>query len=83
MAKRWTWAILSAIWLAAAILNYFDRRSGMLVLFNLEAAAIFLLLTICQCICDKRGAAGEKIMKKILMAVFVLLLLSALLIVLL
>ena len=55
----------------------------MLVLFNLEAAAIFLLLTICQCICDKRGAAGEKIMKKILMAVFVLLLLSALLIVLL
>ena len=60
MAKKWTWAILSAIWLSAAILNYFDRRSGMLVLFNLEAAAIFLLLTICQCICDKRGAAGEK-----------------------
>lgn len=27
MAKKWTWAILSAIWLAAAILNYFDRRS--------------------------------------------------------
>ena len=80
MTNKWTWAILSAVWFSAAILNYYDQRPAAVILFNLAAAAIFLFLTLCQHLCDKRGSVGTEMMKKILWVALALLLLTALLI---
>lgn len=66
--KKWSWFILSACWILAAILNAYDHRSGIVVGYDIFAAAVFAVLGVAQRVCGQKGEQGKRLMKRIYLA---------------
>lgn len=79
MYRNWSWALLSGAWVLAAILNIFDRRSSIVIGYDILAAVLFAGLGVTQYFCDKKGEKGKKIFNWICIAAAVLIVLSILL----
>ena len=71
MKKFYYCFIISAIWIIAAIANYYDGGNSFLVIYNLSAAALFITLGIAQFFLDKKGEKGKKLLKWIYIFTFV------------
>ena len=75
MKKWYQWLILSAVWFAAAVVNFFTDRPLPVLLFNIFCVLLFLALAPCQYFLEKRGEKGKKILKGIYIGATVLCLL--------
>lgn len=60
MKKWYYWLGLAGIWVLGSIMNYFEGRR---ITSTIIPLAIFLILALCQFICDKHGEKGARIFK--------------------
>lgn len=75
MTKWYYWLWLAGIWVLGAIMNYFEGR---IITSTIIPMAVFLILALCQFICDKHGKKGKKIFKYICIGGFLLCVVSVL-----
>lgn len=81
--NKWAGLTLTGLWLIAGTINIFQKRPAPSVFIDFFAAAIFLFLTVCQSVFEKKGENGLRVLKRIQIAALVLVILCGVAIILL
>lgn len=80
MKQWWMWFLQSGIWILVTIFNILDKRSSVLIGWNILAVILFTLLGVIQYVCDKKGEKGKRVFKKICIGAIVIIVIVFLLI---
>ena len=65
MKKWWMWYIQSGIWALVLIINLIDKRSDIVIYFNIFVVSMFSIMGIVQYLCEKKGEKGKLLFKRI------------------
>ena len=71
MKKWWMWYIQSGIWLFVLIINLIDKRSDIVIYFNIFVVCMFSIMGVVQYLCEKQGEKGKILFKRIAMGVVI------------